>query len=66
MTSIEARLANTEKALLALFTFLVDLQPPDTQDHLYKYFEDYFDAQVGLGMNKKGVGLITKKDLEAE
>ena len=50
---IEARLANTEKALFALVTVLLDLQPPATQDSISILMGDYFDANTSLGFEAR-------------
>ena len=46
---LEARLSNTEKALFALTTILLGLQPSDTQADIERIMGDYFDANTSLG-----------------
>ena len=48
---IEARLANTEKALFALVTVLQEVQAPYVQESLNLLMRDYFEANVSLGFN---------------
>ena len=51
MESLEKRLANTEKALLALWSLMQDTMPPDYQRSINKMMNDYFDANDTLGAN---------------
>ena len=50
---IEARLANTEKALFALVAVLQEVQAPYMQESLNLLMEDYFDANTSLGFNPR-------------
>jgi len=50
---LEARLANTEKALFALATILQDIQPPYVQEGMARIMGDYFDASTSLGFDAR-------------
>jgi hypothetical protein len=46
---LEARLANTERALFALATILDEIQPPFVQNDITRLMNDYYDANTSLG-----------------
>ncbi len=48
---LEARLANTERALLSLATLLLPLQPAETHHSLDEVMEEYFNANISLGFD---------------
>lgn len=50
---LEARLANTEKALFALATVMQDTQAPYVQEGMARVMEDYFDANTTLGFEPR-------------
>lgn len=50
---LEARLANTEKALFALATVMQDIQPPYIQESMSLILGDYFDANTSLGFDAR-------------
>ena len=49
MDNLEARLQNTEKALYALVSVIVDIQPPHVQDAIHQIMSGCFDANESLG-----------------
>ena len=50
---LEARLANTEKALFALATVMQDTQAPYVQESMSLILGDYFDANTSLGFDAR-------------
>jgi len=55
MDNLEARLQNTEKALYALVSVIIDMQLPHVQDSIHQIMADCFDANESLG-SKTGNG----------
>ena len=55
MTNIEKRLANTEIALIALSILVTQYSCSETDVAVQKLFEDYFEAQEGLGVKHLGI-----------
>ena len=51
ITLLKARLQNTEKAIFALTSVLVDIQPPYVQDSMSAILSDYFDANSAMGFD---------------
>ena len=49
MTDIEKRLANTESALIALWSLTKETMPPQYQKDIDKMMNEYFDANAKLG-----------------
>ena len=49
MSDLEKRLANTEKALVALWSLIQDTLPPAYQEDTDKMMEEYFNANCKLG-----------------
>ena len=61
LEKLEARLANTEKALFALATVIQDTQVPYVQDGIYNVMQDYFDANVSLGFGPRPDFIIASR-----
>jgi hypothetical protein len=56
---LKARLQNTEKAIFALATALVDIQPPYVQDGMNTILADYFEANSAMGFDSSNAEFIT-------
>ena len=66
MDNIEARLENTENALYALITMIMDMQPPDVQDRINRVMQNCFEANESLGSKAcSSDKFITSDQLEA-
>jgi len=50
LEKIEARLANTEKALLALAEISMNIQPGYIQEAINKVMSEYFEANSTMGL----------------
>lgn len=59
---LAVRLANTERALLAVCTVIIKLQPPEAQEVMDNILKQYFDANTKLGFdaNPNFVGSISE------
>lgn len=62
MANIEQRLQNTEKALFALVSVLMPIQPPDTQESINMIMNDYFEANTSLGFDSSNADFIKHVD----
>lgn len=56
---LKARLQNTEKAIFALSSVLLDIQPPYVQEGMGEILSSYFDANTAMGFDSSDSEFIT-------
>ena len=61
---LEARLANTERAMSILAAILVESQPPNAQDKIHDTFTDYCAANDSLGANFRTREFVCAEETE--
>lgn len=56
---LSARLQNTEKAIFALTTVLIDVQAPYVQEMMNTVLSEYFESNVAMGFDPSTAEFIT-------